>query len=233
MTDYFALLDQPRRPWLDPEQVKAAFHRKTLAAHPDASAAGNAETSDKAFALVNEARDVLQNPKRRIQHLLALAGYEPASRFDAIPNDVAELFPAVATLTQDADNVLQKMMHATSTLARSVAKAELLQTRSRLEEMLATLTRLQAAAEDELKKIDDRSLTAVNQPANAPLSFRAERSAVEESRGATLKLLPRDPSASLGLTDEHRQLHALFVRFSYLQRWTEQLHEKRTQLDSL
>jgi len=40
MTDYFALLEQPRAPWLDPAELKEVFHRKTLEQHPDAGAAG-------------------------------------------------------------------------------------------------------------------------------------------------------------------------------------------------
>ena len=35
MSDSFALLEKPRRPWLDPEELKESFHRLTAAAHPD------------------------------------------------------------------------------------------------------------------------------------------------------------------------------------------------------
>ena len=35
MADYFALLDEPRRPWLDPEELKAKFHALTATVHPD------------------------------------------------------------------------------------------------------------------------------------------------------------------------------------------------------
>ena len=38
MIDYFALLDQPRAPWLDPDKLKDSYHQKTLQAHPDAQA---------------------------------------------------------------------------------------------------------------------------------------------------------------------------------------------------
>jgi hypothetical protein len=36
MTDYFALLQQPRQPWLEPEQLKQKYQQLTLASHrPD------------------------------------------------------------------------------------------------------------------------------------------------------------------------------------------------------
>ena len=38
MIDYFALLDQPQAPWLDLAELKDAYHKKTLQAHPDAQA---------------------------------------------------------------------------------------------------------------------------------------------------------------------------------------------------
>ena len=39
MIDYFALLDQPRVPWLDLNELKNAYYQKTLQAHPDAQMA--------------------------------------------------------------------------------------------------------------------------------------------------------------------------------------------------
>ena len=41
MTDYFALLEQPRAPWLDPRGLKEAYHRQTLQTHPDTAAPDN------------------------------------------------------------------------------------------------------------------------------------------------------------------------------------------------
>src|SRR3712207_5027846 len=101
MTDYFALLAQPRSPWLDPEQLKEAFHAKTREAHPDAY--GAEASGDGAFAQVNAAYQVLRDPKRRLQHLLVLSGHAPGSRTSAIPRDLEELFPVVASLTRAAD----------------------------------------------------------------------------------------------------------------------------------
>jgi DnaJ-domain-containing protein 1 len=35
VTDYFALLDEPRQPWLDEEALKAKFFALSTSVHPD------------------------------------------------------------------------------------------------------------------------------------------------------------------------------------------------------
>ena len=89
MTDYFALLDQPRRPWLDPEELKQVFHQKTLEAHPDAQTPSD---RDETFTRLNEAYQVLREPKRRLHHLLTLEG-GPANDIST-PEDIERLFPS-------------------------------------------------------------------------------------------------------------------------------------------
>ncbi len=98
MTDYFALLDQPRRPWLDPEELKQVFHQKTLETHPDAQTEpGGKET----FTQLNEAYQVLREPKRRLHHLLSLEGSPPATKSVSVPANIEKLFPVVAALMQE------------------------------------------------------------------------------------------------------------------------------------
>ncbi len=56
MIDYFALLDQPHAPWLDPDELKNTYHQKTLQAHPDAQASSPGDdATDATFANLNEA----------------------------------------------------------------------------------------------------------------------------------------------------------------------------------
>ncbi len=145
MTDCFALLEQPRAAWLDLEQLKEAFHSRTMQAHPDAQGS-NAE-----FAQLNEAYQVLREPKRRLQHLLALSGAPPLTQSAAIPAEVAALFPAVAELTRRADTVLAKSRGATSALARSLVQAEVSTTQKEIEALLGQLQAMFEAANDELR----------------------------------------------------------------------------------
>src|SRR6185369_1231694 len=96
MTDYFALLEQARAPWLDPAALKEVFHRKTLEQHPDSARGGG-----NAFAEINEAYQVLQDPKRRLHHLLSLENQAPTAN-QAVPADLEELFLQIGAVHQSA-----------------------------------------------------------------------------------------------------------------------------------
>ncbi len=126
MTDYFALLNQPRRPWLEPEHVKQAFHARALQVHPDAQLQHEAaSSSDALFAQLNEASQVLQDPKRRLQHLLTLEGHPPGRAPATTPPAIEELFPIVAAATHRAGAVVKNSAAATNALSRSLLKPEL------------------------------------------------------------------------------------------------------------
>ena len=151
MRDYFALLDQPRRPWLDPDELKQAFHQKTLQAHPDAhSHGGNSSAAETAFAQINEAYQVLADSKRRLHHLLTLAE-TPPPKSAAVPRDIAELFPALAELTHAADALSRKRNASTSPLGLSLLKPELLEAERRLKAQLGALAALEREATSRLK----------------------------------------------------------------------------------
>ncbi len=126
MTDYFALLNQPRRPWIDPEQVKQAFHARALEVHPDAQLQQNREpSSDALFAQLNQAYQVLQDPKRRLEHLLTLEGHPPDRAPATTPPAIEELFPTVAAATHRITAVVQQSAAATNVLARTLLKSQL------------------------------------------------------------------------------------------------------------
>ncbi len=188
MTDYFALLGQRRSPWLDPEELKQAFHAKTLREHPDVQGQRQNDRSEGAFAELNEACRVLRNPKRRLYHLLTLEGHAPSSRHASIPQDIEELFPSVAALTRKSDEVIQRLAITSTTLGRSLLRAELGETKRGVRETLKRLSELHAAAMGELKGVGE--------------TWTAE------------------------------QLHALYLRFSYLMRWMAQLEEKQLSLEN-
>ena len=148
MTDYFALLDQPRQPWLDADELKQAFHAKSMQSHPDVAA-----TANDAFAQLNEAYQVLLDSKRRIQHLLSLEQREvPHDR--SVPTDIADLFPVVAETTHAADALAQKMEAATNPLSRSLLKPQMLAAQSQLADTLQRLGQLRATADAELRRLN-------------------------------------------------------------------------------
>lgn len=153
MKDCFAVLGQPRRAWLDPAELKEAYHAMTRREHPDAQPAGEGN----AFAEVNEAYRVLRDPKERLQHLLELEGQTGQEPERAIPAEMAALFEPVARATQAAERALRQSEAATNVLSRSLAGVERETARRGVEEMRETLFALYARAEDETRAADELS----------------------------------------------------------------------------
>lgn len=151
MTDYFALLEQSRAPWLDPASLKEAYHRQTLHTHPDTAAPDNPQG---AFADLNEAYQVLQDPKRRLYHLLELEGHAPSSREQTVPQELHELFPAIGGLAQRANLFLEKMKAASNALSRSLLKPQLLELQKETAELREKLQAVSNAASAQLRVIN-------------------------------------------------------------------------------
>lgn len=151
MIDYFALLEQPRRPWLDPECLQEAFREKTLRFHPDARAQREDAGADDGFARLNAAYQILQDPKRRLQHLLSLEDGLP--QIATVPKDIADLFPTVAAITQEAAGLKQQIGGTTSALSRSLLEARSMDVRRRINDTLVKLSGLYTQAEAELRRL--------------------------------------------------------------------------------
>src|SRR5271167_1774936 len=98
MIDYFALLNEPRRPWLDADSLRQKFRALSASAHPDkVRATGELEKSGaaKSFAELNAAYHCLAEPKSRLRHLLELElGAKPGD-IRQIPAALADLFAEV------------------------------------------------------------------------------------------------------------------------------------------
>jgi curved DNA-binding protein CbpA len=152
MIDYFALLDQPRAPWLDPDELKEAYHKKTLQMHPDAQTDWAAET-DASFANLNEAHQVLQDPKRRLHHLLSLQGCAPSSADQTVPAQLHDLFPRLGALTQRADSLLGEIRATSNALSRSLLKSQILELQNETKEVREEIRNLSDASLAQLREI--------------------------------------------------------------------------------
>jgi curved DNA-binding protein CbpA len=133
MTDFFALLEQPPRPWLDPEALKAKYHLLTALHHPDVAGA----TDD--FAEINRAYQTLVDPAARLRHLLDLESPGLLARAQPVPEDIAAFFTPVAKVSQDVDAFLKKHAVTVSPLARALLSTEQYEVQERLEETIANL----------------------------------------------------------------------------------------------
>jgi curved DNA-binding protein CbpA len=151
MTDYFALLEQPRAPWLDAAALKDVFHRKTLAHHPDAVAPG----AEDRFAELNAAYQTLQDPKRRLHHLLSLENCAPAAH-QIVPAELQDLFLGVGGLKQRADLLLEKRRTASNALSRSLLRPEVLGVKAELDAVRKKILGLLDTATEELRGTNSR-----------------------------------------------------------------------------
>ncbi|HWM25956.1 MAG TPA: DnaJ domain-containing protein [Chthoniobacterales bacterium] len=153
MIDYFALLDQPKAAWLDLEKLRDTYHEKTLQAHPDAQTNRSAaDPADATFANLNEAYQVLQDPKRRLHHLLSLEGATPPSTGQAVPEQLHDLFPQIAGLTQRTDRLLEKLQAASNALSRSLLKPQILEMQQETKEVREKIQNLSDASLEQLRQ---------------------------------------------------------------------------------
>src|SRR5438067_139698 len=106
MTDYFALLGQPRLPWLDGDSLKAKFLELSATVHPDRVHDGSEiekQSSHQRSAELNAAYNCLREPKTRLQHLLELEAGAKPKQVEQISPGTMELFMKIGQLCREVD----------------------------------------------------------------------------------------------------------------------------------
>jgi curved DNA-binding protein CbpA len=119
--DYFALLNEPRRPWLEPDLLKQKFLALSANLHPDKihSASENDKlAATKKFTEFNAGYNCLVEPKLRLLHLLELELGAKPKDIQTIPAALADLFAEVANSCRSADGFLAEKTKATSPLVQ-------------------------------------------------------------------------------------------------------------------
>jgi len=155
MTDYFALLEQPQRPWLDLDRLKEIYHRKTLQEHPDVQTnRSDSEASEVNFANLNEAYQVLRDPKRRLHHFLCLEGSEPIATTQIIPPELYELFSEIGPLANAARTLLDEMQKTSTALSRALLKPKLIELQNQAKTIRDKIRVLSHESDAELKRIN-------------------------------------------------------------------------------
>ena len=151
MDDYFALLGEKRRPYLDPERISEAFRELSRSQHPDQQQGGPAED----FARLNQAQQTLRDPKLRLAYLLGLEFPEVRLSGPAeVPRTLAGLFAPVHGVLERADGLLSRKAGAPSALARALLAREELALREEVEAQFQALERLYGEALEELRVYD-------------------------------------------------------------------------------
>ncbi len=157
MTDYFALLNEPRRPWLDADSLKTNFFALSSEIHPDRT--HNASESHKfeanrRYTELNAAYQCLREPRSRIRHLLELElGAKPSDLTD-IPNDLMDLFFAVGKQFRDVDAFLAEKAKATSPLIQVQLFERGMERVEQLNELSRKISPRRETLLEELKTLD-------------------------------------------------------------------------------
>jgi curved DNA-binding protein CbpA len=199
VNDYFALLNQPRRPWLDPEAVRAAFLALSTGIHPDRVHNASPETraaAQERFAALNAACNCLRDPKERLRHLLHLErGVKPA-QLERAPAQRTDFYFELAGVCGETDKFLRAQAPSPAPLLKARSFARALALREELEKFQAEL----ACWRGEL----EREVQALN----------AAWEEAPENGSARFAALPLD------------RLEQLYRDLSYVLRWSEQIRER-------
>ena len=163
MTDYFALLDQPRRPWLDHDLLKQKFLVLSSGVHPDkihSASETEKSSASKKFAELNAAYNCLAAPKSRLLHLLELERGAKPKDVQQIPAGLADLFAEVATVCREADAFLAEKAKTVSPLLQVQFFQRAQEWIEKLNGIQKKLTALSDELSAKLKQLDAQWLGA-------------------------------------------------------------------------
>ncbi|HVU08817.1 MAG TPA: DnaJ domain-containing protein [Verrucomicrobiae bacterium] len=163
MPDYFALFNEPCRPWLDSDLLKQKFLEASANLHPDKiPSASETEkiAATKKFAELNAAYNCLAEPKSRLLHLLELESGAKPKEIQQIPATLADLFAEVAATCRSADNFLVEKAKATSPLLQVQFFERAQEWIERLNSLQIKLNDLRGQLIDKLKSIDAKWMEA-------------------------------------------------------------------------
>jgi curved DNA-binding protein CbpA len=167
MTDYFALLNFSRTPWLEAADVQKRFLELSAAAHPDRVHNLGADETGSAnvrFAELNKAAVILKGPKERLHHLLALeTGAAPATT-QSIPNELIELFGKIGQTCRSVDQFIAEKNRTTSPMLQAQMFGKGLEWNDAIAELQGRVGEVRTKAEAELQQIGK------NWPGEKPLA---------------------------------------------------------------
>jgi curved DNA-binding protein CbpA len=152
MKDFFALLGEPRKPWLDPEKLQERYRQLGLTNHPDRIAAG--ATGDDDFASITEAYRIVSDPKLRLHHLLQLEGHDPAED-GRVPESLLEPFSLIGDFIARMNRLWPRWQEADNALSKSLLRAEITQAEREVAGLLDSSRRLLGGAEEAARALND------------------------------------------------------------------------------
>jgi DnaJ-domain-containing protein 1 len=204
MNDAFALLSEPRRPWLDAEALKQKFLPLSSEVHPDrfhsAPEAERQQTTTR-YTELNAAYNILREPKERLLHLLELEAGAKPNDVQRIPPGTMDLFVEVGQLCRDVDAFIVERARVTSPLLKVQMFARGMEWTDKLQ--------------------------ALQQRINAK---RDELSAELQQMNAVWDSAPAVDSPERAAALPLERLEQIYRVLSYVARWSEQIQERNVQL---
>lgn len=203
MTDCFALLDEPRRPWLDVAALKAKFLARSAEVHPDrVHSAPEAEriAAQERYTALNTAFNTLREPKDRLQHLLELESGAKPGNIQSTPPELTDLFFEIGRLCRDVDFFLLEKGRANSPLLKVKMFQRAMDWTNQINALQQRLNTKRGELETAVRAMNETWAVALEEPV-------ARRAALPLAR-----------------------LEQLYRTFSFLSRWTAQLQERVVQL---
>jgi DnaJ-domain-containing protein 1 len=204
VVDYYALLSEPRHPWIDLEQLKNRFIESSTELHPDRVHGKSSEEKQAAqarYTEINGAYQCLLQPRDRLAHLLELeSGRKPAA-IQTAPAPLMNLFLEVGELCREVDKFLEEKRAARSPL------------------LLVSLFEHGQGLADKINLLQQRlrQLSAENEA-----GLRKQNRIWE-------KAPPLGDSRRVGALPL-AELEEYYRAFSYVSRWCAQLQERLVQL---
>jgi curved DNA-binding protein CbpA len=150
MTDYFALLGQPRLPHLDQNAIQHAFRERARLLHPDANSAAESE----AFIELNNALGALRDPRLRLQHLLVLENSEPAT--EGLGSELADLFSRAAEIAHRSKQEIGAAQTSASAITQSMRQVKRWQISEQLGSFLQELESNELEAQCDLARLNKK-----------------------------------------------------------------------------
>jgi DnaJ-domain-containing protein 1 len=120
--DYFALLQQPRQPWLDNDALKKTFLQLAAQFHPDKiHQASDAEkiAANQRYVELNAAYHCLLEPKDRLLHLIELQTGAKPKDVQAVPPGAMDLLMEIGQVCRETDLFLTARDKTTSPLVKA------------------------------------------------------------------------------------------------------------------
>jgi curved DNA-binding protein CbpA len=114
MTDYFAVMHETRRPWIDSDLLKRKFLDLSKELHPDRTPG---QTGNR-FAELNTAYQCLRETRGRLLHFLEVETGAKPERVDEVPADLTELFFEVGRVCREADACRRELLQISSPLLK-------------------------------------------------------------------------------------------------------------------